>query len=350
MIPNAKNILVINFGQLGDVVLSLTAMESIRQTFPEAKLTALAGKSTAFLVKMTGFFDDVIPVDRVLLRDSDKIWAVKEIFKLVGDIRKRKFDLVIDLHSLPETNLLGFLSGAKLRLFANRGSRSLDVLSNFRPKPPAFEFSDDISKQYLRALAPLGISADRAEFHLIPRASDIAKADDIANRGGFAGESLIGINIGAGHPSRFWGLDNFAELAERLVELKRYRILIFFGPEEAQIKDEIAARMPDKALLFGELDLGELTAMFARLKLLIGGDTGPLHIGASTGIPVIFLSNPLTFYPPGGNVYSAADAAGEKVSVDRVMKVFRQIESKLDLPQNDCDNEKEPDKDEDRDG
>ena len=107
-----RNILVIEFGQLGDVVLSLPAFHALRQRFPAARITALVGISGRAVIELAGFIDAVIPVDRVALRDGPKRRALGAIVALVRDLRRRRFDLVIDLQSLPETNLLGWASGA----------------------------------------------------------------------------------------------------------------------------------------------------------------------------------------------------------------------------------------------
>src|SRR6185369_3171345 len=130
---NPRNILVIDFGQLGDVVLSLPALRAIRERFPHAKITVAIGKPGGEIVKLSGYADDVLEVDRVGLRDGPKLISIGRIFKFVADVRKQKYDFVIDLHSLSETNLLGFLSGAPRRLYARRPGRSIDYLANFEP-------------------------------------------------------------------------------------------------------------------------------------------------------------------------------------------------------------------------
>src|ERR1041385_9005541 len=132
-----RNILVIDFGQLGDVVLSLPALRAIRERFPYAKVTVAIGKPGGEIIRLSGYANDVLEVDRVGLRDGNKLVSIGRIIKFVGEVRKQKYDFVIDLHSLSETNLLGFLSGAPRRLYARRPGRSLDYLSNFKPPPPA---------------------------------------------------------------------------------------------------------------------------------------------------------------------------------------------------------------------
>ncbi|MCA1638289.1 MAG: hypothetical protein LC768_08135 [Acidobacteria bacterium] len=155
---NPQNILVISFGQTGDVVLSLPALKAVREKFPQAKITALIGKSNTNIVEISGFVDEKITVDRVRLRDGGKIWSIGQVFKLVKEVRRRRFDFIIDLHSLYETNLLAFLSGAKYRLLAKRGNRSLDFLSNFQPAPPVFNRAKHLTDYYLSVLEPLDIT------------------------------------------------------------------------------------------------------------------------------------------------------------------------------------------------
>src|SRR5215510_5290445 len=105
-----RNILVIDFGQLGDVVLSLPALRAIRKRFPSSRITVAAGKSCADIVSLAEIANEVLAVDRVSLRDGPKIVSIARVFKLVKQVRRAQFDFVIDLHSLSETNLLGFFS------------------------------------------------------------------------------------------------------------------------------------------------------------------------------------------------------------------------------------------------
>src|ERR671921_35897 len=152
-----RNILVIDFGQLGDVVLSLPALHAIRAKFPRARITVAVGKPGKQVVEMSNAADETLVVDRVSLRDGSKPLSVWRIARLVKEVRARRFDFVIDLHSLSETNLLGFLSGAPQRLYARRPTRSLDYLSNFRPQPPVEDRAKHAIDRYLDVLRPLQV-------------------------------------------------------------------------------------------------------------------------------------------------------------------------------------------------
>src|SRR5919106_1379635 len=168
-----RNILVIDFGQLGDVVLSLPALRAIRERFPKARITVAIGKPGAEIINLSGYADDTLEVDRVALRDGVKLVSIGRIIKLVSEVRAAKYDFVIDLHSLSETNLLGFLSGAPRRLYARRPGRSLDYLSNFQPRPPREEKHSHAVDRYLDVLKPLGVT----NTPRLPQLKTVAAAD-----------------------------------------------------------------------------------------------------------------------------------------------------------------------------
>lgn len=319
----AKNILVINFGQIGDVVLSLPAMQAIRRRFPDSSITALVGKSAEALVETAGLFDKVLSVDRVALRDGSKFRAIRHILSLVSKIRRRRFDLVIDLHSLHETNLLGFLSGARRRLFADRGSRSLNFLSNFSPKPPAGIHEVHMRDFYLQTLSPLEIEAAAEHvFKLNPNGGSRKTVETRFALDKLPGKKLVGINLGAGNASRRWKLENFAALSKKLLEIPDARVLVFFGPEEKHLKTEIESKFPAETLIYDDFALPELMAAFAHLKVLIGNDTGPMHLGAVTGTPVVFVTHTPNFRPVGEKILIAGDDI-EKTSVEKVFECAR---------------------------
>jgi heptosyltransferase I len=323
-----RNVLVMDLGQIGDVILSLPALAAIRKRFAESKITILIGKSAIDVIELAEIFDQVISVDRVRLRDGNKLKSIKEIFKLVGDIRRRKFDFVIDLHSLHETNLLGFLSGAKLRLFAKRGTRSLDWLSNFRPEPPAFDKDLHFAKFYLNCLQPLGVIDPKPAYKLHPAAKDIEKVKNLLKADKIYDEDLVGINIGAGHPTRNWELAKFAELSRKLSEYRKCRIIIFFGPEEWHLEREIKAGFSPDVFFYHRLSLRELAASFTFLKVLIGNDSGPMHLGAIVGAPVLTITNPSHFSPLGDKFYFVKSSTPDKISVEEAFQKAKTIVSR----------------------
>lgn len=299
---NPQNILVINFGQLGDVILSFPALKAIRDEFPTAKITVAIGKSCAAILDLSGFADEKIIVDRVKLRDSPKIWSIFQIGKLISDVRRREFDFVIDLHSLPETNLLSVVSGAGKRLLANRESRSLNFLSSFRTTRE--DRSQHATDRYLKTLESLGIKNVPRVARITPRKEDLQIIEKRWRKHRIEGLT-VGLFPGAGHESRRWDLDKFATLAEFLTRNERVRIVVFLGPEEKNLTAEVRRKFPAQTVIFDDLTLPQLVAALAQLSVFVSNDTGPMHLAALVGASVVLLMDknaPTTYTPLTNNL------------------------------------------------
>ena len=326
--PNFHNILVIDFGQLGDVVLSLPALTALKRKFPDAKITVVAGKIPAEVIKLGGVADEIMPVDKVRLRKSSKIWSIWQILRLVKEVRVRKFDLIVDLHSLYETNLLAFLSGAKHRLLSNREKRSLDFLGNFEPKPPLEDKAMHIIDRYFDVLKPLGIEAAEKNITLSPSLADLEYVDlerfgDVVP--GF--QNAVGLFPGAGNPSRCWSLKKFAELVDKLSK-NDLRPVVFLGPEEAGLKNTIGSDFPPDTIICDKLTISQFIAALSRMPVFVANDTGPLHLSLAVGVPTIVLlyeSAPKTFMPSSEKLFLIQNKQIEDIRVEEVYQAVLKI-------------------------
>lgn len=325
-----RNILVIDFGQLGDVVLSLPALRAIREKFPRARITVAVGKPGAPVVELSGYADATIPVDRVALRDGPKSWAIVRIVRLVKEVRRKEFDFVIDLHSLSETNLLGFFSGASHRLYARRPGRSLDFLARFHTHPPVEDtgHTRHAVDRYLDVLAPLGITNAPRMPRLRARAEDGRAVEAMLKKAkADAGVPLIGLFPGAGHPSRRWPLARFAELADMMIRNDDVRIVVFAGPEERQMVAEVKSSFPRSTLVLDRLTIPQLAAAMSRLSVLISNDTGPMHVAAAVGASVVLLLDrraPHSYLPVEGHHRIIQRAIGD-ITTEEVYGAAREL-------------------------
>lgn len=326
-----RNILVIDFGQLGDVVLSLPALGAIRKRFPRARITVAVGKTGADVVALSGFADETLVVDRVGLRDGFKPLSVLRVIKIVKEVRARQFDFVIDLHSLSETNLLGFLSGAPKRLYSRRPGRSLDYLANFHPRPPVEtdHRTRHLIDRYLDVLIPLEIENANRLPTLKTRPADVASLERILIKAkADAGAPLVGLFPGAGHPSRRWPLEQFASLADFLIRNDQVKVLVFVGPEERAFLKDIRQQFPPATVILDQLTIPQLAAAQARLTAFVSNDTGPMHIAAAVGTPVVLLLDkraPESYLPQGDRHRVIYNSVINDITVDEVYAATRSI-------------------------
>jgi len=334
-----RNMLVIDFGQLGDVVMSLPALRAIRERFPYAQITVAVGKPGEELISLSGYANEILEVDRVALRDGPTLISIGRILRLVSRVRRTRFDFVIDLHSYYETNLLGFLSGAPHRLYSRRPNRSLDFLANFKPQPAKELKTTHLVDRYLDLLKPLGIQNPvRTPSLKTSAAADFAVEAMLGKEKAQSGELLVGLFPGAGHACRLWPLEHFVQLADYLVRNDRVRIIVFAGPEERAMVPHMRPLFPPTTIFFDRLTIPQLASAQARLTLFISNDTGPVHIAGAVGTPVIVIldrPDPHSFTPVGdhnrvicgplitdipvGEVYKAAH---ELLATSRTDKLF----------------------------
>ena len=326
-----RNILIIDFGQLGDVVLSLPALRAIRKRFPLARITVAVGKPGAEVIGLSGYADETFVVDRVALRDGFKPLSIFRVFKIVQDVRRKKFDFVIDLHSLSETNLLGFLSGAPKRLYSRRPGRSLDYLANFQPRPPieTDHRKRHLIDRYLDVLIPLEIEKPErlpslkttpGDDAIISRTLSKARAD--------AGAPLVGLFPGAGHPSRRWPLEQFASLADFLIRNDQVKVVVFLGPEERALIRDIRQQFPPSVVILDQLTIPQLASAQARLAAFVSNDTGPMHIASAVGTPVVLLLDkraPESYLPQGDRHRVIYSSVIGDITVDEVYEATRTV-------------------------
>lgn len=328
---NPRNILVIDFGQLGDVVMSLPALRAIRERFPHARITVMVGRPGAEIIEMSGYADATIEVDRVGLRDGFKPLSVVRIFQVVKDVRQRQFDFAIDLHSFSETNLLGFFSGAPKRLFSRRPGRSLDFLANFSPKPAVDQNDPDhhLIDRYLDVLVPLGIKDSPRVPKIMTRAEDDRAVDALLRKAkAEMGAPLVGLFPGAGHPGKCWPLEQFAELADFLIRNDGVRPVVFVGPEERHLVQRMRAIFPTPCVILEKLSIPQLAAAQARLAVFVSNDTGPVHIAAAVGTPIVVLiglPRPHAYVPTGASQRLILSESVMAIEVEQVYASTREL-------------------------
>lgn len=316
-----RRALLIHFGQMGDAVAALPAAEALRAAFPRARWSVLAGLGGAGVFRLAGF--EVWPVDRVAWRDHRGRGLVG-VVALLRRLRAERFDLSVDLHSYKETNLLAWAAGIPERVAMLRPTRSWPRLINLPPPPD--DPDGRLLDRYCRVLEPLGIAVpaqarrprltpppgvlEEMRARLAAEAGAAGAAWDAATVGRGARGALLGVCPGAGHPSRRWPAELFAEVVAALAaeEAPWPRPVIFLGPEEDEARLRPLLAVAGARVERG-LDLPRLAAALSLCRVVLTNASGPSHVAAAVGARVVTVGE-LPAFDPVGAVFPARARRG----------------------------------------
>ena len=291
-------ILLIRLRLVGDVVFTTPAVRAVRRRFPDAHISYLVEPGAAPIVRQSPHLDDVIEAPRRrgwrrLADDASLAWR----------LRRARYDLVIDFHGGPRSAWLARATGARRRIgYEIRGRTWMytDAVARPRELRPRHSVENQWDLVALLGIPRPDPSVDPVEMRPDPHArSRVSRT--LAAAGVPDGADLIVVHVSAGNPFRRWPAESFAEAAARLARGGASRRVVFTsGPSDAGaargIADLTRARL-DPALREGvvqcdEFDLAGLRALIERAALFIGGDSGPLHVAATTGTPVVAVFGP----------------------------------------------------------
>jgi ADP-heptose:LPS heptosyltransferase len=276
------------------VIFTTPAIRGVRQRFPDAHLSYLVEPHAAAIVAGNPHLDEVIVAPRLgLLSD----------LALGRRLRNMRFDLAIDFHGGPRASLLAWLSGAPRRLGYEVVGRSW-MYTQAVPRPRALRPRHSVENQWdlltRLDIAPPDRSAFPVEMSVDGAAARTVDAR-LAGAGVRSSDRLIVIHVSAGNPFRRWPIDSFAAVAAALVGRDPgRRVILTSGPSEAEAAEHVIGQArallaeADRARVMscGEFSLAELRALVDRAALYIGGDSGPLHVAATSRVPIVGLFGP----------------------------------------------------------
>lgn len=292
-------ILVINMLHIGDLLLATPALSTLRANYPQAHIALMADAKLADLVKYNRHIDELIAVDKKGYHDK-----LPNMLRLIGGIRRRRFDLVINLHPNERASAIAAFSGAKKIVgYASRGfGMFFDYLGHNQNFDDRLRHRPDIphqAQEHLNLLRDaLGITRidDRGLEMWLDE--EMEKQADALWREAFAAEDrpVVGFNTGASWPTKRWTTDGFADVADALLD-EGYRVAFFGGPMDEENVCEIRARMRHDgrggvAVFTGKVSLGQLAALLKKCAVFLTNDSGPMHVAVAQKVPVVAIFGP----------------------------------------------------------
>lgn len=292
-----KNILVINLMHIGDLMLVTPVLRTLRANYPKARISLLADKKLADLVQYNRHIDECLLIDKKGRDDS-----LPSFIKYIWGIRKKKFDLVINLHRNERASAIAAFSGAdRIVGYAKPGFSLLfdQVLPNLKAVKHQIHSHFDVLEQ---AVGIDRIDDGGLEMWLPEEA--VRSAEKIWQESFAPDKKVVAFNIGASWRTKRWIDTYFARCADELLE-EGYGIAFFGGPMDTELVEACIAQMKhgdsqEVKVFTGRVSLGELGALLKKCALFLTTDSGPMHVGVSQNVPIVtmFGASPVPgFYP-----------------------------------------------------
>lgn len=280
----SPRILITRLSAVGDCIHTLPLLCALREHFPNALLAWLVQPVAAPLLDGHPCLDRLITVSKGYIQSPSQLRGLRH------RLRQMRFDVVIDPQSLTKSAVAGWLSGAKQRIgFAKPQGREMSLWLNNQLVSPQ---KDHVIDRYLELLRPLGISRPSVQYAL--RIDPVARqtADLVIQKSGMQpGFALI--NPGAGWPSKVWPAERYGMVAGYLGQVRQLRSLVVWaGDQELEWARQIVELAHGHAVLAPPTSLTELAALTQAARLMVGSDTGPLHLAAALETPCVCLLGP----------------------------------------------------------
>ena len=287
-----KKILIRVNNWIGDVVMISPAMWAIREHFKEARISILAKSWVVEALRGNPFYDELIEYDNL-----GRHRGLTGRWRMIGELHERSFDLAILFQKAFEAAFFSYLAGIPLRVGYDTDRRGF-LLSH-----KIYETEEARMKHHAEYFLDIArfigceVQDKSLYFHIGDEerriALEIFEREGLAQGASKERRPIVVINPGAAKKERQWHFGRLAELADRLQEKTGARVVFTGGNVDEEATEVIKARMKNKPLdLTGMLSIKEFGAFLEKCSLFIGNDSGPMHVAAAVGTPVVALFGP----------------------------------------------------------
>jgi heptosyltransferase-1 len=282
-------ILLVRLGALGDIVHAIPVASALKRANPHARIDWLVS------AKHREMLDIVPAIDRRLVVNDRAGAGGTSLFAAIAALRQATYDVAIDLQGLIKSAVIARASGSR---------RVIGFATKYLREPLARFFYTDIHDPggegiyasaerrhvveiNLGLVRPLGILPGTPEFPIEHVDSAVARQMRETSAGRYA---LL--NPGAAWPNKRWPPSRFAALAKALRERRALSSVVLWGPGERDIGAEVVAQSAGAAVLAPPTSIADIVALARGADVMVSGDTGPAHIGAAVGAPIVGLYGP----------------------------------------------------------
>lgn len=286
-----SSILIIKPSSFGDILHTLPSVYLLREKFPEAHIGWIAKREYVSFLEEVPYIDEVIPFDRQKYRLSCLPCWIGEFGKFVRSFQRR-FEVAIDFQGLFRSGLMAFFSRASRRIGFASGKEGSTFFYTEKVSPSSSIHAID---QYGSLLNPLGIHdlpSPEIRYLSVPPRWESQAQEKFPRI--FQCPQVLSLVVGARWPSKLWPLAKFASLIEGLKkEIPPLEFILLGSPSESPLAEELQRQVSFPLFdCIGQTSLWELGALLSHSRLLISGDTGPLHLASLLKVPSVALLGP----------------------------------------------------------
>ncbi len=288
-----KNIFMLTWGAVGDMISSSSVIDAVRQEYPDAHITFLGSNSIQHIFSIPSVINEFIDYDE---------WKKKDFFQLIKMLRKKKFDVGINLKwSSDRAALITLLSRPKFTV--GSGPRHWQLFYDLKGKP-AYTTKHQIDR-HIDIIRAMGISKNNIKPIIYLKQESKILADKFWQENNLREKKVIMVHPGASHITKQWPIDYFYNFVERIIKEFNCYILLAWGNEkEYQSIQFIQNKINDKRILLTPQtkSINILAGLIGLSDLFIGNCSAPMNVAVAMDIPSVIImgmNNPFVWAPYG---------------------------------------------------
>lgn len=300
-----RSILILQTKFIGDLVLASTLAKNLQLEYPDVRIVFLCEARFASFLTAHGIASDVVTFRRARMRGSP-LERGRELYSMVHRLRQFRFDMTIDLTDSKTSRIVVGLVNAKTRVGYSPSERPMRWYerqpANVRVEPFGFGERHYLYR-YLSPLEALGVDLRVRVPAIRPLPQEMARALALLDKYHLRRNGFVAVHAGASFLGRRWQPERFAAVIDEISREIGLDFVLVGGPDERKPADQIAASAVSPVVnLVGALSLETLLAVLKEARLFLGNESGPMHMAAAAGTPVVGLfglTSPARWGPVG---------------------------------------------------
>jgi len=283
------HIAIVKLSALGDVVHALPSAAALRREISDVRITWIVEKGSAGILRNSPAIDRLIELDtRAWRRHLLRRGTQRELMARLSSLRAEPIDVALDMQGLLKSGVVAYATGAPRRVGFASGALREPASRAFLNEQVEVDDHGHVIEKNLALVRHLGVNVDGAyEFPIVvPPTAEASVAERVGDRG------FAVLNPGGGWWTKLWPAARFGQLADRIFEEHNLESLVTYGPGEEQLARTVVANSEGGHATPFACTLLEFVALSRRAQLVVSGDSGPMHLAAAVGAPIVGIFGP----------------------------------------------------------